>query len=727
MNEQEKQSYWERYRQAKEKGVPFFPDILFKDAVVSLIVFLVLVALAYFVGAPLEERANPADTSYTPRPEWYFLFLFQLLKYFPGELEVIGVVVIPTLVVVLLFFLPFLDRSAQRHFVNRPVVTGVTTLAVVGIVFLTVQSVREAPPPSEEVVGDETAALYTENCAGCHGPTIDVPTGTNLHDIIAQGQHEGMPAWTADLTTDQIDALAGFILSPAGSQLFTDNCGACHDAPELVAGEPPVLKEVLEAGQDYPAHADVEVPEWTEVLSREERTSLLNFLVAPDGQRLFAINCSPCHGRAVAFSEEEGNLRQIISEGGLHLEMPPWQEKLSDQQIDRLALYSYDPSSAPSAEGLYNEHCVDCHGQRIPTAENFTEARETIATGGAHETMPVWGDVLTSEQLDALVRYTLASSRGAPVETGQQLYVENCADCHGDFGEGGENPSRPNDIIAPISTAEYLKTRDDSTLWAIISQGQPNFGMSPFGAANGGPLDDDEIEAIVAYLRSWEEDPPVELPPEVVAETVALSGEEIYLDICAQCHGIGGEGRVGPSLRAASFRNSNSSQDIFDIINVGHGATSMIAWGEVLTADQIEQLVGFIEQLPIEETPPEAEAEEAEEAEPEAETEAEGEETEAADEEVTFSTHVLPILQIRCVDCHGTDGGWDASTYDMVMSTGDHAPVVIPGDVEGSLLAQKILGTHEEGDVMPPPPLRELSDEQIQIILDWIEAGAPDN
>ena len=87
MNEQEKKSYLERYKKAKEKGVPFFPDIIFKDAVVSLVVFLVLVALAYFIGAPVEGRANPNDTSYTPRPEWYFLFLFQLLKYFPGNLE----------------------------------------------------------------------------------------------------------------------------------------------------------------------------------------------------------------------------------------------------------------------------------------------------------------------------------------------------------------------------------------------------------------------------------------------------------------------------------------------------------------------------------------------------------------------------------------------------------------------------------------------------------------
>jgi len=74
MNEQEKKEYLEKYKKAKEKGVPFFPDIIFKDAVVSLVVFLVLVALVYFFGIPGEARANPNDASYTPRPEWYFLF-----------------------------------------------------------------------------------------------------------------------------------------------------------------------------------------------------------------------------------------------------------------------------------------------------------------------------------------------------------------------------------------------------------------------------------------------------------------------------------------------------------------------------------------------------------------------------------------------------------------------------------------------------------------------------
>ena len=237
MNEQEKQEYLEKYHEEKENGVPFYPHIIFKDVIVSLIIFILLIGLAYFVGAPLEARANPADTSYTPRPEWYFLFLFQLLKYFPGKFEVVGVVLIPTLAILVLFFLPFLDRNTRRHFLDRPIVTVITLLALTGIIALTILSVLEAPPPAQASQGDPVALLYSKNCAPCHGASIKVPSGTNLHNLIAQGSHAGMPAWNGDLSSDQIDELAGFILSPGGSELFNKNCGSCHKEEDLAGGE----------------------------------------------------------------------------------------------------------------------------------------------------------------------------------------------------------------------------------------------------------------------------------------------------------------------------------------------------------------------------------------------------------------------------------------------------------------------------------------------------------
>ena len=159
----------------------------------------------------------------------------------------------------------------------------------------------------------------------------------------------------------------------------------------------------------------------------------------------------------------------------------------------------------------------------------------------------------------------------------------------------------------------------------------------------------------------------------------------------------------------------------------------MIAWGAILTSDQIQQLVEFIEQLPIDEPPPATRVPSEMDDETGTDSGSAGPTpvaaaTEApAAEEISFAANIMPIFESRCVDCHGTDGGWSGETYEDVMTTGDNAPVVIPGDVDGSLLAQKLLGTHDEGDLMPPPPIRPLNDELIQIILEWIAAGALDN
>jgi mono/diheme cytochrome c family protein len=618
MDEQEKKAYLDKYKKQKEKGVPFFPDIIFKDAVASFIVFLVLVALAYFVGAPVEARANPADTSYTPRPEWYFLFLFQMLKYFPGNLEVIGAMVLPGIFVLLLLALPFLDRNPKRHFSNRIFASSAALLVVLGIGTLTVLAVNEAPPPLAAIVVDKAASLYAANCANCHGDNIDVPPGTDLHKVIAAGTHEGMPSWGGDLSTDEIDALAGFILSPNGSSLFAKNCAICHKQPLLAAGNPIELQRVFDEAYDYPPHKGFQAANWKETLSESEMNALLNFLAAPDGQRLFTINCGGCHGRGVAYSGSEAELRQLISQGGQHLDMPAWRGTLSESDLSTLADYVVDPQTTGDGNTLFDQHCTACHGDRVPSVPDKTSALKIIGSGGAHITMPVWGDVLTPEQLDALVKYTLQSSKGTDLQTGAQLFAENCAACHGQHGQGGPNPGLAGDTIAPISSAEYLSTRDDETIRNIISQGQPDFGMSPFGDSYGGPLSSDQVDAILAFIRNWQENPP-EITPQQPVEPQSTPGT--------------------PSGQSS------------------------------------------------------------------------------------FSTGVLPVLNAKCLVCHNSSttlGGWNASDYDSVMSTGLNGPVVIPGDVSGSVLAGRILGT--EGDLMPPAG--SLPQAELDLFLEWIRSGA---
>ena len=705
MNEKEKQEYLEKYHEEKEHGVPFYPNIIFKDVVVALIIFLILVALASILGAPLEARANPADTTYTPRPEWYFLFLFQLLKYFPGKLEVLGVVLIPMLAILVLFFLPLLDRSPKRHFRDRPIVTAVTIFAVAGIVTLTVLAVRAAPPPVQATQGDPVALLYTQNCAPCHGASITVPPGTNLHTLIAQGSHTGMPAWNGDLSSNQIDELAGFILSPGGSQLFNTNCGSCHKVEDLVGGNPLDLKNSINNGLDFTPHANLSAADWSTSLTSDEKTALVNFLIAPDGQRLFTIYCSSCHGQSVSYSGDEAQLRQTIVQGGQHVTMPAWQGTLTASQMDTLANFVVNPSSVPAGPDLFRQYCSQCHGTQIPAAASVEQARQTISVGGAHQTMPVWGDVLTQAQIDALVTYVVDSAQGTSVQRGQTLFAQNCAVCHGDFGEGGPNPSQPSQIIPAIGTAEFLSTHDDTTLFQIINQGQPDRGMSPFGSANGGSLDDDQINSIVSFLRSWQANPPVTTPPQITLPPLSMSATEIYSKICSQCHGQNGEGTaVGPTLNDLS---DDTDQEIGAVIGQGITDTNMLAFGSILSNKQISDLVALIRTFP----PPQSSSQPTPTGQPIPAT-------------PTFNADILPIFEQDCKVCHGNLGGWDSTTYQSVMTTGDHAPVVIPGDPINSLLAQKLQGLSKIGTIMPPGG--ELPDAAIQTILAWIAAGAPE-
>ena len=704
MDEQEKKEYLERYKTAKEKGVPFFPDIIFKDVVVSFLVFVLLVSLAYFLGVPTEARADPNDTTYTPRPEWYFLFLFQLLKYFPGNLEVLGAMVIPGLFVLFLLVLPFVDKSPKRHFLNRPFASLIAILVVGGIATLTVLALREAPPPLAALPVDQAAALYSQNCANCHGASIEVPPGTDLHRLIAQGKHEGMPAWGGDLSTDEIDALAGFITSPKGSVLYTQYCGECHEGLVQATGNPLELKRVFDEGSNYPPHQGLNIF-GDKTLTLDEQNALLNFLAAPDGQRLFAVNCSGCHGVGVAFSGTEDELRDLISQGGQHLTMPAWRATLSESDLNTLADYVMNPVASSPGKVLFDQHCTSCHGDQIPPAPDKETARRVISSGGAHITMPVWGSILTPEQLDALVQYTLAASKGKGTEAGAQLFASNCAFCHGQFGEGGPNPTHPGDLIFPISSADFLKTRDDITVRNIISQGQPDSGMSPFGASNGGALSDEEIDSIVAYIRSWEANPPAVTLPQMPTPTPmptqsvqpALTAKEIYRGICAQCHGLNGEGGSGPVINTPEFQARYDDQALFELISKGVPATPMIGVGNVFTEDQIDQLVGLIRNLKPGIAGPS-----------------------------TFSGQVLPILQTKCQVCHNAGnplGGWDASLYESVMTSGNNSPVILAGDVQNSLLAQYLQGTN--GKFMPP--LGALPEEEIQAILDWIAAGANNN
>ena len=135
---------------------PFYPYHALKDTIAVAVVFALLLTMATVFDAPLDAVANPTDAAYVPRPEWYFMSLFELLKYFPGPFEPVATVVIPGLVIALLLLLPFLDRRPEREPARRPLVVGGFVVVLTGITLLTVLGFRSTPGPS--AAGQQAAA-----------------------------------------------------------------------------------------------------------------------------------------------------------------------------------------------------------------------------------------------------------------------------------------------------------------------------------------------------------------------------------------------------------------------------------------------------------------------------------------------------------------------------------------------------------------------------------------
>jgi ubiquinol-cytochrome c reductase cytochrome b subunit len=121
----------------------FYPRQVVMDTIVALLMILILALLAHFAPTELGPKANPADTQYVPRPEWYYLPIFQWLKYWRGPYAIIGIIVIPAITAALLVFVPFIDRRLERRAWRRPVAVGVFLLILAAFVAMGLMSVRD--------------------------------------------------------------------------------------------------------------------------------------------------------------------------------------------------------------------------------------------------------------------------------------------------------------------------------------------------------------------------------------------------------------------------------------------------------------------------------------------------------------------------------------------------------------------------------------------------------
>ncbi len=116
----------------------FYPSFLFKEIFVMMLIFiLVVVILSLVFPVGLGDPADPTDNLFVPKPEWYFMSLYELLKFFPGKFEVIATAIIPAGGILVLFLIPFLDKSPEKRPSKRPLAMILMSLAVVAILALT--------------------------------------------------------------------------------------------------------------------------------------------------------------------------------------------------------------------------------------------------------------------------------------------------------------------------------------------------------------------------------------------------------------------------------------------------------------------------------------------------------------------------------------------------------------------------------------------------------------
>jgi ubiquinol-cytochrome c reductase cytochrome b subunit len=297
----------------------FYPAQAARDVVVVTAVLAVLTAFAWHGAPPLDAPADPTDATYVPRPEWYFLGLFQLLKYFPGRWEVVGALILPGLALALLALLPWIDRSPHRE-PRRRRLALLTMIAGVGaVVSLTALGWRDRPitiPAADwsprEIGGRRIAANH--GCARCHSeggmadPLDQSPTGRGPEwlaghigdpEMIAPGLREP----PATVTEREAAAIIAYVnqLSRApypgfpanietASTVFARYCVGCHklngdggsDGPDLThAGRKHEIDELRRWIVDPEAvNPEADMPAFGKRLSKDELEAIAGYLAS---------------------------------------------------------------------------------------------------------------------------------------------------------------------------------------------------------------------------------------------------------------------------------------------------------------------------------------------------------------------------------------------------------------------------------------------------------------
>lgn len=456
--------------------------------------------------------------------------------------------------------------------------------------------------------------IFDTNCATCHGkegrhpkrgiPTLNAPAVLAYADdafywnIINHGKKgTQMPAWNKILTTTQSRSLIAYIRSWA-----------------------------------------TQVPDRAQILSKQGNPRI--------GRSLYRGHCAGCHGvkgqggignslNAPSFQALASDefLRDTIALGRDHTAMPAAYD-FSPQDIADLISFirtwnpkqhTYadvapliNPESARIGKKIYRAKCSGCHGKNgeggigsVINSQSFLSMVDNkflyraITEGRPDTAMPAWS-FLPKQDLADVIGYirtwqkepsrTLSSEQIAGrMEFGRLLFNRHCTKCHGKGARG--------DLGAQISNPTFLSHVSDQFLWHSIAYGKKGSEMKGFLKRKRDPLNQDDINHLIAYLRHLQKNPPLDPPHRDYTWADADAGKEIYEKIggCSKCHGEQGQGASGPAIGSQAFLRVASDGFIAGTMVLGRENSEMLSFyrgGNVsLKQEDLENVIAYIRQL----------------------------------------------------------------------------------------------------------------------------------
>ena len=397
MNDENKNKIKQRYERELNKGELFWPDSIYKDAIVALGITILLILLATFVGVAGEPKADPSDTSYIPRPEWYFLFLFKFLALY-GQIPVIGTiewlaaVLVPSIGIGLILFLPLLDKNPDRHYTKRAMSLGVMAILVVDIVILTLISNIPTVAPDDATILVKLSA-WLQPYAGLVIPGVAMAAMIAL-TYFAKNTSWQLMAWITGIGSALIIALTVAIM------VF---------APVVETTETEVATTLVEqifAGQDlYSLHC-------VECHGDDGKVTLIEGVEGLEGRAI-----SPINSHDMLYTLNDASLAEVIAYGRPDSGMNPFgkmynPEGLTKSDVDNIVIfmrYMWDdrfeipaealkPLFPPLAEGevpsydvhiapIVKRYCISCHRAGKENNNYLMTTYEEILTTGDNADM----------------------------------------------------------------------------------------------------------------------------------------------------------------------------------------------------------------------------------------------------------------------------------------------------------------------------------------------------